>query len=63
MEVSCPSRWKHSEDGEGKCVLLLTSVIMSVSLQIPLYSIKWANPQKKHGITLYSQYGIYWMVK
>ena len=32
-KVSLSTRLKHSEDGERKCILLLSSFIMSVSLE------------------------------
>ena len=51
---------KHSEDGEGKCILLLLSFIMSVSLQVPLKLIWWANPANKHEIHL-TVWSIHWI--
>ena len=51
---------KHSEDGEGKCILLLLSFIMSVSLQVLLKLIWWANPANKHEIHL-TVWSIHWI--
>ena len=42
---------KHSKDGEGKCTLLLSSLLI---MNMLLYLMKRGNPENKREITLYA---------
>lgn len=59
IDVSWPPKWKHSKDGETK--MLISVSIQNTNSNILLYSIKWANSQNKHGVTLYDMEYTKWI--